>query len=77
MSLEENDAIARLLDPEASAFRQKAALKWIEEYLEESYILNLAMPNAVLRALEKFSKRSKADKSLKLRANKLINKYER
>lgn len=77
MNDEENDAIAGLLNPEANARQQKAALKWLSEYLEESYILSLPTPKAVIRALEKFSKRSQVESSLKARAKNLVQKYER
>ena len=77
MSAEEKDAIARLLDPKASTAKQKATLKWIAEYLEESYILNLPTSKAVIQALESFSKQSKVDTALKARAKNLIIKYQR
>lgn len=77
MSPEEQDAIDRLLDPEASAANQKATLKWFAEYLEESHILNLPSPKAILQALESFSKRNKVEAALKNRAKNLIKKYQR
>jgi len=77
MNDEENEAIERLLDPEASAAKQKTELKWIAEYLEESHILNLPPPKAIIRALETYSKRSKVDSSLNSRARNLIKNYSR
>lgn len=77
MSAEENDAIDKLLDSNAGASQQKATLKWFAEYLEESYILNIRASKAVMQALETFSKKSKADATLKTRAKNLIKKYGR
>lgn len=77
MSTEENDAITRLLDPEANAAQQKAALKWLADYMEESYILNLPLSITMMQGLETFSKRNKVEVVLKERAKKLIKKYRR
>ncbi|PXA05066.1 hypothetical protein DDZ13_03620 [Coraliomargarita sinensis] len=77
MSDEENSAIERLLDPDTSTEKRKATLKWLAEYLEESYILNLPTSKEVMQALESFSKRTKADPALKARAKNLIKKYRR
>ena len=77
MSAEEQDGIDRLLDPDGTTAKQKAALKWFAEYLEESYILNLRASKAIFQALETFSKRTKVDAALKTRAKNLIKKYSR
>lgn len=77
MSAEENDAIARLIDPQASTAQQKTTLKWLAEYLEESYILNLPPSKKVMQTLENFSKRSNVETSLQTRAKGLIKKYRR
>ena len=77
MSPEERDAINRLLDTAAGAASQKAALKWISEYLEEGHILDLPAPKALLRALESFAGRSEADLALRTRAENLMRKYRR
>lgn len=77
MSAEENEAIDRLLDADATTAKQKAALKWFAEYLEEGYILNLPPSKAIVQALETFSKRAKVEAALKTRAKNLIKKYRR
>lgn len=77
MSAEETEAIARLLDTAATTAKQKAALKWFAEYLEEGYILNLPPSKAIVQALETFSKRAKVESALKTRAKNLIKKYRR
>ncbi|NQY32640.1 MAG: hypothetical protein HRT56_05660 [Coraliomargarita sp.] len=77
MSAEENEAIDRLLDADATTAKQKAALKWFAEYLEEGYILNLPPSKAIVQALETFSKRATVEAALKTRAKNLIKKYRR
>jgi len=77
MSAEEKDGIDRLLDADATTAKQRAALKWFAEYLEEGYILNLPPSKAIFQALETFSKRTKVDATLKTRAKNLIKKYSR
>jgi hypothetical protein len=75
MSTEEQDQINSLLDAGATTSQQKAALKWLADYMEESYILNLPISKPVIQGLGSFSKRSKVDATLKGRAEKLIQKY--
>lgn len=77
MSAEENNAVDRLLNTEASLTQQKTALKWFSEYLEEGYILNLPPSRVIIQGLEIFSKRPKLDAALKTRAKNLIKKYSR
>ena len=77
MSSEEKEAVNRLLDPNADAAQQKAALQWLADYMEESYILNLPISKMLGQGLESFSTKSKVDPSLKKRAKQLIKKYRR
>ena len=75
MNTEENENIKKLLAAAAPVAQQKQALGWLADYCEESYILNLPPSTAALAALEKFSKKTKADASLKRRAAKLAKQY--
>ncbi|MFQ3225822.1 MAG: hypothetical protein ACI8Z5_002088 [Lentimonas sp.] len=75
MNAEENEHIKQLLATSASVAQQKQALSWLADYCEESYILNLPPSTAAMRALEKFSKKTKADAALKRRAAKLAKQY--
>lgn len=75
MSPDEKEAAERLLDKDATSAKQKSALKWFAEYLEEGYILNLPAPRELIAALETFSKRTKVEAALKTKAKNLIKKY--
>jgi hypothetical protein len=76
MHTEENEMIKRLLATGASVAEQKKALSWLADYCEESYILNLPPSAAAMQALERFSKKTKADAALKRRAAKLYKQYK-
>lgn len=76
MNAEENEYIKQLLATDASLAQQKKALSWLADYCEESYILNLPPSSAAMGALEKFSKKTKADAALKRRAAKLAKQYK-
>ena len=76
MNAEENEHIKQLLATTASVAQQKKALSWLADYCEESYILNLPPSTAAIAALEKFSKKAKADAALKRRAAKLAKQYK-
>lgn len=76
MNVEENEIIKQLLATSASVAQQKKALSWLADYCEESYILNLPPSTAAIAALEKFSKKIKADAALKRRAAKLAKQYK-
>ncbi len=76
MSAEEKEAIDQLLDPDASAARQRATLKWFAEYLEQGYILNLRPSRAVMNALEDFADLPHVAAALKTRAKNLHTKYK-
>lgn len=77
MSPEEQEQIDKLLANDASSSKQKAALKWFAEYLEEGHILNLPPSKAMIQALKTFSARSTVEATLKTRAKNLIRKYGR
>lgn len=76
MNAEENEHIKQLLATDASVAQQKHALSWLADYCEESYILNLPPSTAAMAALDKFSKKTKADAALKRRAVKLAKQYK-
>ena len=76
MNAEENETIKQLLATAATLVQQKKALGWLADYCEESYILNLPPSSAALAALEKYSKKTKADAALKRRAAKLAKQYK-
>jgi hypothetical protein len=76
MNAEENEMIKQLLTTGASAAQQKKALSWLADYCEESYILNLPPSTVVLAALDKYSKKAKAEPALKRRAAKLVKQYQ-
>lgn len=76
MNVEENENIKQLLATDATLVQQKKALGWLADYCEESYILNLPPSTAALAALEKYSKKTKADAALKRRAAKLAKQYK-
>jgi hypothetical protein len=76
MNAEENETIKQLLATDAALAQQKKALGWLADYCEESYILNLPPSTAALAALEKYSKKTKADPALKRRAAKLVKQYK-
>ena len=76
MNAEENEMIKQLLGRAASAAQQKHALTWLAEYCEESYILNLPPSTAALAALDRFSKKTKADAQLKRRAATVVKQYK-
>ncbi len=76
MNAEENEMIKQLLATGASVAEQQAALAWLADYCEEGDILNLPPSTATLAALEKYSKKTKADAALKRRAAKLVKQYK-
>ena len=76
MSTEEQDAINRLLDSSASAAKQRTALKWFAEYLEEGYILNLPPTKGFCRHWRPFHS-ARRWMPLQTRARNLIKKYHR
>ena len=76
MNAEESETIKQLLATDASVVQQKKALSWLADYCEESYILNLPPSTAAMDALEKFSKKTKADTALKRHAAKLAKQYK-
>ncbi len=76
MNAEENEMIKQLLTTGASAAQQKKALSWLADYCEESYILNLPPSTVALAALDKYSKKAKAEPALKRRAAKLVKQYQ-
>ena len=76
MNAEENANIKQLLATGSSVADQKKALSWLADYCEESYILNLPPSTTALAALEKYSKKTKADPALKRRAAKLVTQYK-
>ena len=76
MSAEENEAIDKLLDPDASAAQQRATLRWFAEYLEQGYILNLRPSRAIMNALEDFADMPQVAAALKTRAKNLQTKYK-
>jgi hypothetical protein len=76
MATEEDQMVKQLLATGATVAKQKQALGWLADYCEESYILNLPPSTAALSALDKFSKKTKADAALKRRAAKLYKQYK-
>jgi hypothetical protein len=76
MATEESQMTKQLLATGASVPEQKKALSWLADYCEESYILNLPPSTSALLALDKFSKKTKADATLKRRAAKLYKQYK-
>jgi len=76
MNAEENEMVKLLLATNSSVAEQKKALSWLADYCEESYILNLPPSTSALTALEKYSKKTKADAALKRRAAKLAKQYK-
>jgi len=75
MSANETRMIDRLLDANPGESAQRQALGEISDYLEESYILNLAPPKTLLRGLQRFAKSAEAPAALKAKARKLVKKY--
>ncbi len=75
MPNEETITIQRLLDPQSSAAQQRAALRWLADYLEQGYILNLRPSRDLLRGLEDFAAQPQSDAALKKRAANLHKKY--
>jgi len=76
MDQEESQNIEKLLAAESTDAQQKAALSRLAELLEESYILNLPPSKLILKALQTYSKRSKAPAALGKRAGKLHAQYK-
>lgn len=76
MSNEESKQVAKLLDPNTDLFELERILKWIGEYLEQGYILNLRPASDTIEALQKFSNSSSASIKLKKRALALSKKYK-
>ena len=76
MATEEQQMVKQLLAAGVSVAEQKKALSWLADYCEESYILNLPPSSAAMQALDKFSKKTKADAALKRRAAKLYKQYK-
>jgi hypothetical protein len=76
MATEEDQMARQLLANGATAAAQKQALRWLADYCEESYILNLPPSLVALSALDKFSKRKGVDVVLKRRAAKLYLQYK-
>lgn len=76
MNAEEDSTLEKLLDPESSASKQAAALKWFAQFFEEDYILDLPRSQASLDGLKCFAQRSETDAQLKKRAEKLYQKYQ-
>lgn len=76
MATEEDQMTKQLLATGATVAEQKQALSWLADYCEESYILNLPPSTAALSALDRFSKKTKADAALKRRAAKLYKQYK-
>lgn len=75
MDHNESDTIEKLLAPTSSEAQQRAALKRLSELLEETYILNLPPSKQILKALETYSKRSKAPATSAKKAAKLHKQY--
>lgn len=75
MDAEEIKAIEQLLGTDSTLAQQKAGLKRLGEMLEESYILNLPPSPKTFEALEKYARKTKADKMLKAKAKRLCDQY--
>lgn len=76
MDAEETQAIEQLLGADSTLARQKAGLKRLGEMLEESYILNLPPSPKTFEALAKYTRKTKADKTLKAKAKRLCDQYK-
>ena len=76
MSAEEQQVIDKLLNIESGVTQQRAALKWLSEYLEQGYILNLRPSRAIMNALEDFAEMPQIDATLSKRAVNLRKKYK-
>ena len=76
MATEDEQMITQLLKATATVSEQTQALGWLADYCEESYILNLPPASKVLQALDRFSRKTKADAALARRAAKLYRQYK-
>lgn len=75
MNAEEDKQLEQLLNKDASEAQQASALKWIGQFFEEDYILDLPRSNTSLKALEQFANRTTTSAKLKKQAQRLHKKF--
>ena len=76
MATEDEQMATQLLRTGATVPEQQQALSWLADYCEESYILNLPPASKVLQALDRFSRKTQADLTLKRHSAKLYKQYK-
>ena len=76
MATEDEQMATQLLRTGATVQEKQQALSWLADYCEESYILNLPPASKVLQALDRFSRKTQADPTLKRHSAKLYKQYK-